>query len=98
MYARVVTSQVSSDKIDELIRIWRDSAMPAAKQQKGFKSARLLVDRQSGKSIMAVLWETQADAEATGEGSAFGEDQRAKFAGLFTARPVVEHYEVAAEV
>ena len=98
MYARVVTSQTAPDKADEGIRLWRDSVMPAAKKQKGFKSGRLLVNRKTGKSISVGLWETEADAQATGEGSAFLKEHMAKFASLFTAPATVEHYEVAAEV
>jgi len=97
MYARVTTTQISPDKADEATRLWRDSVMPAAKQQKGFKSGRLLVNRKTGKAVSVGLWETEADAQATGEGSAYMREQLAKFASLFTAPPVIEHYEVAAE-
>ena len=97
MYARVTTVQVSPDKVNEAIRLWRDSVMPAAKQQKGFKSGRLLVDRKTGRAVSVGLWETEADTQATGEGSAYMQEQLAKFASLFTAPPVIEHYEVAAE-
>ncbi len=97
MYARVVTAQVSPDKVEEGIRLWRDSVMPAARQQKGFKSGRLLVDRKTGKITSVGLWETEADIQASGEGSAYLQEQLAKFASLFTAPPVVEHYEVAVE-
>jgi len=71
--------------------------MPAARQQKGFKSGRLLVDRKTGKITSVGLWETEADIQASGEGSAYLQEQLAKFASLFTAPPVVEHYEVAVE-
>jgi len=97
MYARVVTAQVSPDKVEEGIRLWRDSVMPAARQQKGFKSGRLLVDRKTGKVTSVGLWETEADIQASGESSAYLQEQLAKFASLFTAPPVVEHYEVAVE-
>ena len=97
MYARVTTVQVSPDKIEEAIRLWRDSVMPAAREQKGFKSGRLLVDRKTGKGISIGLWETEADIRASAEGSAYFQAQIAKFAGLFTAPPIVEHYEVGAE-
>ena len=97
MYARVVTAQVSPDKVTESIRLWRDSVVPAAKAQKGFKSGRLLADRKTGKIVTVGLWKTEADLQASGEGSAYLQEQLAKFASLFTAPPVVEHYEVAAE-
>jgi heme-degrading monooxygenase HmoA len=97
IYARVTTTQSKPDRADEAIRLWPDSVMLAAKKQKGFKSGRLLVTRKTGKAVSVGLWETEADAQATGEGSAFLKEQMAKFASLFTAPPVVEHYEVAAE-
>src|SRR5437867_2072358 len=97
MYARVVTAQASSDNAEEGIRLWRDSVLPASKKQKGFKSGRLMVNRKTGKLVSVGLWETEADAQATGEGSAFLNEQMAKFATLLTAPPIVEHYEVAAE-
>jgi heme-degrading monooxygenase HmoA len=98
MYARVTTTQVLPDNVEKAIRLWRDSVMPAAKHQKGFKSGYLLVDRKTGKAVSVGLWETQADTQATGEGSAYLQEQLAKFANLFTAAPLIEHYEVAAEV
>lgn len=97
MYARVTTVQVSPENMEEAIRLWRDSVMPAAREQKGFKSGRLLVDRKTGRGISIGLWETEADVQASGEGSAYLREQLAKFAGLFTAPPTIEHYEVAAE-
>ena len=97
MYARVVTAQVSPEKIAEGIQLWQDSVVPAVKAQKGFKSGRLLVNRKTGKIVTVGLWETEADMLATSEGSTFVQEQLAKFASLFTAPPVVEHYEVAAE-
>lgn len=57
MYARVTTTQVSPDKIEEAVLLWRDSVMPAAKQQKGFRSGRLMVDRKIGKAVSVGLWE-----------------------------------------
>ena len=97
MYARIVTAQVSLEKLNEGIQLWKDSVMPAVKAQKGFKSGRLLVDRKTGKIVTVGLWETEADIQATGEGSVFLNEQLAKFTSLFTAPPVVEHYEVAVE-
>ena len=97
MYARVVTAQISPDRVDEAIRLFRDSITPAAREQKGFQSGRLLVDRKTGKVISVGLWETEADIQATGEGSVYLQEQLAKFASLFTAPPIVEHLEVAVE-
>jgi heme-degrading monooxygenase HmoA len=80
--------------VDEVIRLWRDSVLPSVKQQKGFKSVRLLVERKTGKVMSMGLWETEADFQATAE---WNQEQIIKFAGLMTAPPVVEGYEVAVE-
>jgi heme-degrading monooxygenase HmoA len=97
MYARAVTLHVSPDKLDEVIQIFRDSVIPAARQQTGFRSGRLLVNRQTGKAISVGLWETEADLQASGQGSTYLQEQLAKAASLVTAPPVVEQYEVAVE-
>jgi heme-degrading monooxygenase HmoA len=51
MYARVLTVQVQPDKGEEAIAIFRNSVIPAAKQQKGFISLMLLTDRSAGKGL-----------------------------------------------
>jgi heme-degrading monooxygenase HmoA len=96
MYARLVIVQVKPDLIDEVIRIYRDSIVPAAKSQKGCKGAFLLVDRNTGKGISEVLWETEADMLA-GEASGYLREQIAKVAPTFTAPPTTERYEVSVQ-
>jgi len=97
MHARVVTVQIQPGKIDEAIRIYRDSVMPAAKEQKGFKGATLLTDSNAGKGISVTLWETEGDMKAT-EASGFFQEQIAKFAAVFAMPPVREHFEVSVQV
>jgi len=96
MYARAVTIQVQPGKLDEAIRIFQDSVVPAAKQQKGFKSIWLLTDRNTGKGLSVGLWETEADRTASETSGYFGE-QLAKFGGLFAAPPITERYEVSVQ-
>jgi heme-degrading monooxygenase HmoA len=96
MHARVVTSQVSAGKLDEAIKIWKDAVMPAVKSQKGFKNSKLLANRKTGKLMTVALWDSEAEMQATA--GAFVQEQLAKFGSLFSAAPVVEEFEVAAEV
>ena len=96
MYARVTIVQVLPGKEDEAIGIFRDSVVPAAKEQKGHKGHYLLSDRKSGKSIAISLWETEADLTA-GESSGHYQQQLAKFKGIFAAPPVREDYEVTVQ-
>jgi heme-degrading monooxygenase HmoA len=64
MYARVSIGQFPPAKVDEAIGIYRDSVVPAAKQQKGFKGNDVLTDRKTGKGLTMALWETEADMTA----------------------------------
>jgi heme-degrading monooxygenase HmoA len=97
MYARVITVQIQPIRVDEAIRIYQDSVVPAAKQQKGFKNIWLLTDRKSGKGISVVLWETEADMIAS-ETSGYLSAQLAKFGSFFTIPPITERYEVSVQV
>lgn len=94
MHARVVIGQVQPDRIDEVIRIYRESIVPAAKQQKGFREASLLADHITGKGMSIVVWETEADMIA-GETSGYLREVLGKVAHAFAAPPVTEHYEVS---
>lgn len=96
MYARVTTVQIQPGKADEAIGIFRDSVVPAAKQQKGFKGGLLLTDRNTGKGLSIALWETEADMRA-GEASGYYQQQLAKFKDIFGAPPVREQYEVSVQ-
>jgi hypothetical protein len=55
MHVRVTTIQLQPGKVDEAIRIYQESVIPAARQQAGFQSTTLLVDRAANKG--AVLGE-----------------------------------------
>ena len=97
MHARVVTIQTQPGKTEEAIRIYRDSVMPAAKEQKGFKSALLLTDPDTGKGVSVTLWETEADQKAS-EASGYFQQQIAKFGAVFAGPPVREAYVVSVQV
>ncbi len=96
MHARMTVSKIKPDKFDEAIALYRDSVVPTAKQQRGFKALLNLSDRTTGKGLSIVLWETEADMKA-GEASGYYQQQLAKFKDLFAAPPVKEHYEVAVQ-
>lgn len=94
MNARATIVQILPDKVDEAVDLYRDSVVPAARQQKGFKGVYLLTDRNTGKGISITLWETEADMTA-GENSGYYQQQLAKFKDVFGAPPVRESYEVS---
>jgi len=96
MLARVTIVQVDLNKFDETIGIYRDSVIPAAKSQKGYRGAYLLTDRKTGKGISITLWDSEEDAIAN-EQSGYYQEQLGKFKDFFTAPPVREGYEVSVQ-
>ena len=97
MYARVTITQLQPGKTEEAVSIFRDSIVPAAKQQQGFKGALLLTDPNTGKGVSITLWETEDNMRA-GETSGYYQEQVAKFAQVFTGPPIREVYEVSVQV
>ncbi len=94
MFARLTNFQVKIDKLDETIKIFEDSVVPAAKSQKGFQGAYLLTNRNTGKGISSSLWGSEEDALAN-EQSGYYQEQVGRFKDFFTAPPTQEGYEVS---
>ena len=94
MFARLTIVQVKIDKMDETIKIFEDSVVPAAKSQKGSRGAYLLTDRKTGKGISISLWDSEEDAVAN-EQSGYYQEQVGRFKDFFTAPPTQEGYEVS---
>ena len=92
MHARVVDLRVRPMETKEVVRIYKDSVLPAAREQSGIMGALLLTD-STGIGISITLWETEEDRE-TGEASGFYKEQIKKFADHLTETPVRKHYDV----
>ena len=60
MFARVMSIQIQSGKLEEATAVYRDYVLPVARQQKGFVSALLLTDARTGKAVSTTAWETEA--------------------------------------
>ncbi|MEY2689842.1 MAG: hypothetical protein RL375_4041 [Pseudomonadota bacterium] len=96
MFARTVVLQARIDKGPETNAIFRDSVLPAARQQHGFMGGYLLSNLETGKAMTITLWETEADLQA-GENSGYFKQQIEKFAPMLVGPPVREIYKVVAE-
>ena len=96
MYARMTTMQPRPGMADEAAEIFRESVIPAAQKQKGFRGALLLEDPGSGKGTSITLWETEADLKA-GEESGYFKEQIAKFGPLMAGPPALEVLVVTAQ-
>ena len=94
MHARVTFATADPSKVDQSIKIMKDSILPAAKKQKCFKGLTYLINRKTGKGMVIVLWNTEDDM-TTGESSGFYQQQVAKVMPLLSAPPTMEHYEVS---
>ncbi len=94
MIARVTRFQVNVDKVDESIKAFKESVIPAVKLQKGYRSGYLLTDRKTGKCISIAFWDSEKDAVADEQSGQYqervdiGKNQH-------TAPPIHELYEVA---
>ena len=94
MYARVVSGTMQLDKNAETVEIYRNSIVPAAKEQKGFKGGNLFTDDQTGKFISITPWETEDDM-ISGDSSGYLQEQLGKVAAFFISPPKVEQYTVS---
>ena len=93
-FARVTITQSNVEKFDEMIKLYSESVVPAAKAQKGYLGILLLTNRETGKAISIAMWESEEDAIAN-EKSGYYQKQVDKFKDFFTAPPVREGYEVS---
>ena len=94
MYARIATASVEPGKMDDLLRIYRESQLAALRQQKGFQRVLVLIDRDNDKAVAVSLFETDSDARGA-ETSSTMRDQVASFEGVISESPTFEYYEVA---
>jgi Antibiotic biosynthesis monooxygenase len=95
MYARVVTFQFQSGKLDEALQIARESILPEIRQRAGVQEITLLLDRSTNKMVAMSLWQTEADLQADMPNAPA---RLAKTSSLVAATPLVETYEVAEHV
>jgi heme-degrading monooxygenase HmoA len=82
------------DMIDEGIKLYEESVVPAAKSQKGYRGVYFLTDRKTGKAVSIALWDSEEDAIAN-EKKGYYQKQVNKFKDIFAAPSVREGYEVS---
>ena len=92
MVARVTLVRVKPEDIDESVRLFDESVIPAAAQEQGYKGALLLV-RDDGEALAIDLADTLENAHAN-ERSGFYQSQIAKFADKIVDHPTRQFFEV----
>jgi heme-degrading monooxygenase HmoA len=93
MFARMTTLQIKPEYLDDAIRLFRKSVIPAARKQKGFRGACLLSDRPVGKGIAVTFWRSERDARANEE-NCYYQEQLVKSLAFFAAPPIREGFMV----
>jgi len=63
MYAQLVEGGTTPELREQMDRIVREEMVPALKLEAGLAGTLDLVDRETGKALMLMLWETREDAE-----------------------------------
>lgn len=96
MFARSMRSQVRPGAADQLLQIWAEDVMPAARSQSGFRGATLLLDREANVGISITRWDSREELEA-GEKNGFLGDQLAKLAPHLASAPERQVYEIVYE-
>ena len=92
MVARVTHVRVKPEDVEESVRLFDESVVPAAEQEEGFMGALLLV-RPDGTALAIDLADTLDNAHAN-ERNGFYQSQVKKFAGKIIDHPKREFYEV----
>jgi hypothetical protein len=96
LFARVTSFVLIKGRVNDAIRLYDQSVLPAARSQKGFRGTLFLVDRSSGKTQVLTFWECEADAAAN-EANLYYQEQLAKFLPLYVTPPFREGYELCLE-
>ncbi|MCI0829070.1 MAG: antibiotic biosynthesis monooxygenase [Chloroflexi bacterium] len=96
MYVRGTDVQVKSGKMQDLIKAYDDSVVPAQKAQKGYQGSYLMTDASSGKALAISVWETEADLVASGD-SGYVQEALTKLADLFEDSPKLDNYELSSD-
>jgi hypothetical protein len=93
MVARVTHVKLSPEDVEEAVRLFDESVVPAAGQEEGFMGA-LLLTRDDGRALVVDLCDTLEHMRAN-ERNGFYQTQVAKFAGKLVERPSREFYDVS---
>jgi hypothetical protein len=92
MVARVTHVRINPEAIDESVRLFDDSVVPAAEQEAGFMGA-ILLTRSDGRALVIDLCDTLENLQAN-ERNGFYQAQVAKFRDKIVDHPSREFYEV----
>lgn len=93
MYARSTTLQGPPGSIDAGIRMFNDEILPALRGMDGFVGESLIVDRETGLTIVTVAWATEQARAASADLVRPLRDRAAMALGATSAK--VDEWEIA---
>jgi heme-degrading monooxygenase HmoA len=64
LFVRVNDYVADTSKLDAMASFTLDNVLPVLKTQKGFRSAHMLVNRQSGRTLAVTAWDSAAERDA----------------------------------
>ena len=92
MYARMVTSHVRPNKLNEMTTIYRKALLPLIEHQPGFRGIFVFNNPDEDKEVSITLWERLVDMEAFNVNLLALKD---KIAPLLAEAPDIEIFQVA---
>lgn len=93
MHVRVLRSKGSQERIDEGIENFKRHAVPTVKSQEGYAGIRLLVNRDTGESVVVGFWENEEALQRSEEAL---RELRSDASARFGAEPpAIQNYEAA---
>lgn len=95
MYARVTTFYLDVKLMEDAIKVYKESIIPAAKRQAGFHNAFFLTNSNAGKFISITIWDN-TDCALQNQKSGYFQDQLDKFERFTVVKPEIEGFVVGA--
>ncbi len=95
MYARVTTFNLNISRREEAVEIYKNSIIPAAEKQDGFRSACFFVNKNAGKFVSITMWDSMDHAVAN-QKSGYFQAQIDKLSHLQVVVPDIEGFDVSA--
>jgi heme-degrading monooxygenase HmoA len=92
-FVRITSLDGDPAKVDDAIRHFEAEVVPAVSRLAGFRAAVLLSDRPTGKAVVATVWGTREDVEASANEARSNTARALEVAGA--SNPRVEPFEVA---
>jgi heme-degrading monooxygenase HmoA len=93
MYARTIVAYLVPGKADEAIQIFAEQVVPVIREQPGYVSTAIYLDRRNNMAQTVSVWESAEAEAATSKGSEY----LAKVVGMLRGRLVnreVTYWEV----